>query len=123
MSHFYEGIDLAKLRCRQKEFIALVTGGPNNYEGADMKTAHCKLVISEKDFDVTWENLERALKCFQVGAGLVEELKAIFYSVRADVVTKKQEGPKGVEIKAKDANADVAPISKCPFSGKTASQG
>lgn len=54
---------------------------------------------------------------------MIDELKAIFYSVRSDVVNKKQLGPQGAEIKAKDANADVAPISKCPFSGKTASQG
>jgi hemoglobin len=57
VSHFYETVDMAKLRCRQKEFITMVTGGPNNYEGADMKAAHCKLSISQEDFDVTWENL------------------------------------------------------------------
>lgn len=57
VSHFYEHVDLGKLRCRQKDFITLVTGGPNHYEGTDMKTAHCKLSISGQDFDVTWENL------------------------------------------------------------------
>lgn len=45
----------------------MVTGGPANYLGSDMKTAHCKLAISHKDFDATWENLESALKHFEVG--------------------------------------------------------
>jgi hemoglobin len=31
VSHFYETVDIGKLKCRQKEFITLVTGGPNHY--------------------------------------------------------------------------------------------
>ncbi len=31
VSHFYKAVDLAKLRCRQKQFITMVTGGPHNY--------------------------------------------------------------------------------------------
>jgi hemoglobin len=31
VSHYYKSIDLSKLRCRQKQFITLVTGGPSNY--------------------------------------------------------------------------------------------
>jgi hemoglobin len=66
VSHFYKSADLAKLKCRMKEFITLVTGGPNNYKGTDMETAHCKLNITQKDFDATWENLEKVLKEFNV---------------------------------------------------------
>jgi hypothetical protein len=29
VSHFYQGINLGLLKCRQKQFITLVTGGPN----------------------------------------------------------------------------------------------
>jgi hemoglobin len=31
VNHFYQNINLTKLRCRQKQFITLVTGGPSNY--------------------------------------------------------------------------------------------
>jgi len=51
-----------------------------------MKTAHCKLKICEKDFDITWENLELAMKHFNVAVELIEEIKEIFYSVQEEIV-------------------------------------
>jgi hypothetical protein len=53
-----------------------------------MKTAHCKMNISMQDFDVTWENLESSLKHFSVESVLIDELKAIFYSVQDEIVKK-----------------------------------
>lgn len=66
VAHYYTNSDMKKLRIRQKQFISLVSGGPNNYEGTDMKTAHCKHSIGHMEFDATWENLEGALKFFNV---------------------------------------------------------
>lgn len=86
VSRFYQGINVGLLRCRQKQFITLVTGGPNHYEGTDMKTAHCKMKICEEDFDITWENLEKAMKHFNVAVELIEEVKEIFYSVQEEIV-------------------------------------
>jgi hemoglobin len=103
VSHFYEAADMGKLKCRQKDFITLVTGGPNHYEGTDMKTAHCKMSISSKDFDVTWENLENSLKHFSVEEVLIEELKAIFYSVQEEIV-KKTAAQAETSFKTKDVN-------------------
>lgn len=37
---FFKNTDMEKQRSRQKQFITLVTGGPNKYEGKDMKEAH-----------------------------------------------------------------------------------
>jgi hemoglobin len=37
---FFENIDMKKQAARQKQFIIMVTGGPNKYEGVDMKKAH-----------------------------------------------------------------------------------
>ncbi len=120
VSHFYESTDMEKLKCRQKDFITLVTGGPNHYEGTDMKTAHCKMNISLQDFDVTWENLENSLKHFSVEGVLIEELKAIFYSVQDEIVKKTV--PQAEEsFKAKDVNQSSTKVSKCPFSGKGSS--
>lgn len=71
VNHFYKTTDMSKLRCRQKQFITLVTGGPHNYEGTDMHTAHCKLNISRNDFDMTWRHLEAALMHFNVEKTLI----------------------------------------------------
>lgn len=32
----------------------MVTGGPMNYKGKDMKAAHCPYRITEVEFDTTW---------------------------------------------------------------------
>jgi hemoglobin len=37
---FFKNTDMTKQRQRQTQFITMVTGGPHNYEGTDMKTAH-----------------------------------------------------------------------------------
>ena len=64
--HFFETIDMKKQAERQKQFIILVTGGPNKYEGVDMKEAHAKIKIDQKAFDETWNNLNKALGDFKV---------------------------------------------------------
>ncbi len=42
VAHYFANTDMQKQKSRQVAFITLVTGGPNLYEGADMKAAHCK---------------------------------------------------------------------------------
>lgn len=37
VSAFFKNTDMAKQRESQKKFIIMVAGGPNNYEGKDMK--------------------------------------------------------------------------------------
>jgi hemoglobin len=44
---YFANTDMTKQIQRQKQFITLVTGGPNNYEGTDMKAAHCKHAIGQ----------------------------------------------------------------------------
>ena len=89
VSPFFANTDMEKQRKRQKQFITLVTGGPNHYEGTDMKTAHAKFKISKKEYDETWVNLEKALHFFKAPAAEVDELKAVFYSVEGDIVNVK----------------------------------
>lgn len=114
VNHFFKNTDMAKQRCRQKQFITLVTGGPHNYEGADMKTAHCKLNILKSHFDITWKHLENALNHFKVKKVLIDELKAVFYSVEADIVRgQSQVTPMTKEIK----NEQNKPTG-CPFKAK-----
>ena len=37
---FFANTDMKKQAARQKQFIIMATGGPNKYQGADMKHAH-----------------------------------------------------------------------------------
>lgn len=83
---FFANTDMAKQRQSQKAFITLVTGGPNNYHGADMKKAHDKFKITKVAFDETWSNLNKSLNDHNVPQNLIDELKEVFYSVESDVV-------------------------------------
>lgn len=80
---------MERQRKQQKSFITLVTGGPNHYEGKDMKEAHAKFAIRKLEFDATWENLEKALNHFSVSQDLINEVKEIFYSTEEDIVNTK----------------------------------
>ncbi len=62
---FFAKTDMTKQRQSQKDFITMVTGGPNHYHGTDMKKAHEKFKIGKKEFDRTWLNLEKALHFFK----------------------------------------------------------
>jgi hemoglobin len=83
---FFANTDMAKQRQSQKAFITLVTGGPNNYHGTDMKKAHNKFKITKVAFDKTWSNLYKSLNDHKVPQNLIDELKEVFYSVESDVV-------------------------------------
>jgi hemoglobin len=48
VNYYFANTDMAKQIQSQKEFIILVTGGPCNYSGKDMKTAHQKFKIGKK---------------------------------------------------------------------------
>lgn len=45
---FFKNTDMKKQAESQKRFLCMVTGGPNRYEGADMKAAHEKFKIGKK---------------------------------------------------------------------------
>ena len=86
VKHFFETTDMKKQAERQKQFITLVTGGPNEYQGASMKDAHANLKINQEAFDATWNNLKKALNDFKVPEKELGEVKDIFYSVQGDIV-------------------------------------
>ena len=72
---FFQGIDMKKQADRQKQFITLAVGGPNKYEGRDMKEAHKKFKIGQKEFDQTWSNLNKSLADHKVPEKEVAEVK------------------------------------------------
>jgi hypothetical protein len=41
---------MKKLAQRQKQFLTMLTGGSDKYEGTDLKTAHKKHKIGKQEF-------------------------------------------------------------------------
>lgn len=90
VSSFFKNTNMEKQRKAQAAFITMATGGPNHYQGADMKEAHAKFSIGHKEFDATWENLQKSLEDHKVKNELISEVKEVFYSVEEDVINKKE---------------------------------
>lgn len=89
ISKYFEGVDMERQAQKQKAFLTMVFGGPNNYTGKDMRKAHAHLVangLSDVHFDAVVENLGATLQDLGVGAEKIGEIAAIAESVRKDVL-------------------------------------
>lgn len=88
---FFEGVDMNQQAAKQKAFLTLALGGPNNYTGEDMRKGHAHLVargLNDSHFDAVMENLAATLQELNVPDNLIAEAAAIAESTRNDVLGK-----------------------------------
>ena len=91
ISRFFEGVDMDRQAAKQKAFLTMAFGGPNNYSGEDMRRGHAHLVkqgLNDSHFDAVMENLGATLKELNVPGELIAQAAAIAESTRADVLGK-----------------------------------
>jgi hemoglobin len=91
INHFFGGVDMGKQAAKQKAFLTMAFGGPNNYTGEDMRSGHAHLVkdgLNDSHFDAVVENLANTLKELNVADNLIEQVGAIAESTRNDVLGK-----------------------------------
>lgn len=89
ISHWFDTVDMDKQAAKQKAFLTLAFGGPNNYTGEDMRKGHAHLVergLNDSDFDAVMENLGATLTELNVPEELIAEAAAIAESTRNDVL-------------------------------------
>lgn len=86
---FFEGVDINKQAQKQKAFLTMAFGGPNNYTGQDMRKGHAHLVskgLSDVHFDAVIEDLGSTLKELGVADALIGQVAAIAETTRNDVL-------------------------------------
>ena len=91
ISRFFEGVDMDRQAAKQKAFLTMAFGGPNNYTGEDMRRGHAHLVrqgLNDSHFDAVMENLGATLKELKVPDELIAQAAAIAESTRSDVLGK-----------------------------------
>lgn len=91
ISAFFEGVDMDKQAAKQKAFLTMAFGGPNNYTGTDMRTAHAPLVergLNEDHFNAVAGHLQATLEELNVPADLIGEVMAIAGSTKDDVLNR-----------------------------------
>ena len=89
INHWFEGTDMDRQRAKQKAFLTLALGGPNNYSGKDMREGHAHLVakgLNDSHFDAVMENLGATLTELGVPNEMIAEAAAIAESTRNDVL-------------------------------------
>lgn len=91
INRFFDHSDMEKQLAKQKAFFTMAFGGPNNYTGTDMRTAHAHLIklgLSDSHFDVVMEHLNATLNELEVPADMAIEASAIAEGARNNVLNK-----------------------------------
>ena len=81
--------NLARLRTRLIQFLGTATGGPQRYEGEDMRTAHRGMNITRGEFDAFAADCRASLEKTGVREKERKELLAIIESARGTVVESR----------------------------------
>jgi len=86
VNHHFEGINMAKQKARQKQFLAAAFGGPVPYTGKDLRKAHRNLDLKESDFNAIAGHLQATLKELKIPDKLIAEVMAVAASTKDDVL-------------------------------------
>lgn len=91
IGHFFDATDMDEQRAKQKSFLTMVFGGPNDYTGKDLREAHKGLVddgMNDSHFDVVAVHLQNTLEELGVSGDLVKEVMTIAAGTRDDVLNR-----------------------------------
>ena len=89
VKHFFDDINMARQRRKQKEFLSAAFGGPIPWTGKDMRKAHANLPgLNETHFNAIAENLKSTLVDLKIKPELIDQVMAIAGSVKDDVLNR-----------------------------------
>ena len=91
ISNFFDTTDMDGQRAKQKAFLTMAFGGPNEYTGTDLRTAHEKLVadgLNDSHFDKVAGHLRATLEEPDIDAGSISEVMTIAGSTRDDILNR-----------------------------------
>lgn len=87
---YFTRLDLVTQTRKQIAFMTWAFGGPNEYKGRDLRTAHAELVnqrgLTDMHFDAVADHLRTTLLELGVSADLVGEAMAIIAGTRSEVL-------------------------------------
>lgn len=78
--------DLPRLKLLATQLFSAGTGGPQQYEGRDMRTAHAGMNISEQELVAAIDDIVAAMAGQGIGAAETHEVVGILYSLKGEVL-------------------------------------
>lgn len=91
INRFFEDVDMDRQAAKQKAFLTVALGGPNQYSGKDMRKGHAHLIqrgLNDSHFNAVMENLAATLQELKVPAELIAEAATIAETTRNDVLSR-----------------------------------
>lgn len=91
ISGFFDTTDMDEQRNKQKAFLSMAFGGPDEYSGKDLREAHAPLVekgLNDDHFDAVAGHLDATLRELGLADDLIGEVMAIAGGTRDDVLNR-----------------------------------
>lgn len=91
ISEFFDDVDMDRQAAKQKAFLTMAFGGPNQYSGMDMRHGHAHLVakgLNDSHFDAVVENLAATLQELNVPEAHIAAVAALCETTRNDILGK-----------------------------------
>ncbi len=89
--HFFDDVDMDQQIAKQKAFLTMAFGGPNEYSGQDLRRGHAHLLergLGEEHVDIIIEHLAESLRELNVEESNIQEVAKIAESARDDVLNR-----------------------------------
>lgn len=89
ISDFFDNTDMDEQIAKQKSFLTMVFGGPNNYTGKELREAHAPLVargLNDSHFNTVAGHLQATLEELGVSEDLITQALAIAGTTHDDVL-------------------------------------
>ncbi|SDQ05567.1 group 1 truncated hemoglobin [Quadrisphaera sp. DSM 44207] len=86
LAPYFAGVDLARLERHQALLVSQVMGGPVEYDGRDLRTAHAGLRVTDGDFDRVVEHLVLTLQGAGAPDDVIGRVGQALAGTRGDVV-------------------------------------
>ncbi|PRQ03172.1 Group 1 truncated hemoglobin GlbN [Enhygromyxa salina] len=91
LNPFFADLDMDKQINKQIAFMTMAFGGPHDYTGEDMRTAHARLLsrgLAVEHFQAVANHLQATLETLSVPSDLIEEVMRIVGSTKAEVLNE-----------------------------------
>ncbi len=89
LAPFFEDTDMETLRAHQISFLSSALGGPEQYTGEDLRSAHEDLKLEAAHFVAVAGHLRRALEAVDVGVEEAADVMAIIAGLKGEIVRPK----------------------------------
>ena len=129
-ARFFDGVNMILLQGRQTEFMIKALGGPDEYEGRDLRVAHQKAVqdgLGAEHFEKVAQYLKEALVDLEIEPSLIDEVLAVVGTTRDDVLNLDSEAeeaiPDAIDNVVEAIESLVAEAASAPDDAATGSNG